>query len=96
MQKSNKQKKAELQLLINSVVNSVSDSMPKGVNMLVKSIVKTIDEDKIDDILNGIKDFCASIFTHIERIQGDADEITQIQNEESLAMHREQLTGTNG
>lgn len=84
MEKSKKQKKAEFQLLLSSVIESLSDSMPKGVNMLVKSVVKSIDEDKIDTILEGVKTFAANIFAHVERIQADVlDEI-------------ETRTGTNG
>ena len=58
--------------------------MPKGIGMLVKSITKTIPEESIDDILSGIKDFCANVYIHIERIQGESLEIEGAETREDL------------
>lgn len=71
--KTNKQKKLELQLLLTNIVNQLAPSMPKGIPSLVKAIVKQIDENEIDNILNGIKDFLANAFEMVERIQSDEE-----------------------
>lgn len=59
--------------------------MPKGIGMLVKAVIKTIDENKIDEILNGILDFLGNTYVHIERILADTDEQENANADEKAA-----------
>lgn len=79
MQKSNAQKKAELQFLLTSIVNETSDNMPKGIGMLVKAITRQIDEQKIDEILDGILDFLSKAYVHVEKIRAEEIEVKQLE-----------------
>lgn len=57
--------------MLTNIVGQLSESMPKGMSMLVRAITKQIDEDKIDEILTGILDWLGSSYEAIEKIQAD-------------------------
>ena len=74
MQLTNKEKKERLQFLISDIVNQVSDKMPKGVPMLIRSVVKQIPDDKVDETIDGALQFLAGAYVELEKIRNVPDE----------------------
>lgn len=70
MAKPNKQKKQELSHLLIEILDELK-GMPKGVSMLAKAAVKALDEDKVDEVIDGAMDMFAKAFTELEKIKAD-------------------------
>lgn len=84
MLKTNKQKKQEFVNLLCNVLDGL-DEFPKPLKMIAKTAAKQIDENKIDEILDGTLDFLAEAFTKIEGIRKDeTPQLELVENKKQL------------